>query len=145
MTFPAIAELLPHRPPMLWLDQVVAREGDAIHCRLTVREEHVFVSAGEVEPLVSVEWMAQAVGALVGLFDRAREQAPRPGYLIAVPEASFSVERFVVGDVVDVYARRAWGDESLASFECRCERAGELAATTQVSVYRRAHHGQGGT
>lgn len=138
MSFPPIAELLPHRPPMLWIDQVVAQEGDEVRCTLTVRPEHVFVTEGRVEPLVAIEWMAQTVGALVGLYDRKRDQDPRPGYLIAIPEAQFFVPAFAVGDRLALWARRVWGDESLASFESRVERDGVLAAKAQLSVYRRA-------
>lgn len=140
MSLPSIADLLPHRPPMLWLDQVVAHAGDDIHCRLTIRESQVFVEQGEVEPIVAIEWMAQSVGALVGMFDRARAENPRPGFLIAIPEAEFFVDCFALGDTVDVHAKRAWGDSTLGSFECRCELRGALAATAQISVYRRAMH-----
>ena len=137
MSFPPIEQLLPHRAPMLWVDSVVAQSGDDVHCRLTVRDEHVFVQNGVVEPVVAIEWMAQTVGALVGLWDRKRYEAPRPGYLIAVPEALFMVERFAVGDVLELYAHKAWGDETLASFEAQVERAGVIAAKAQLSVYRR--------
>lgn len=137
MSFPPIEQLLPHRAPMLWLDAVTWHEGNAIRCSLRVRPEHVFVTDGEVDPVVSVEWMAQAVGALVGLHDRGDEQEPRPGYLIAIPEAEFAVERFLVGDLLDVQARRSWGDATMASFEARVERDGKLAARAQLSVYRR--------
>lgn len=137
MSFPPIEELLPHRAPMLWVDEVSWHEGDAIQCKLRVRAEHVFVKDGEVEPVVAIEWMAQTVGALVGLYDRRQSLAPRPGYLIAIPEAEFMVDRFVVGDALDLFARRAWGDETLGSFEARVERAGALAARAQLSVYRR--------
>lgn len=138
MSFPPIEQLLPHRPPMLWLDEVVDHEGDEVRCRLTVRESHVFVEDGAVEPIVSIEWMAQTVGTLVGLYDRKRSLAPRPGYLIAIPEAEFFVERFRVGDVLELWARRTWGDETLASFESQVVREGARAARAQLSVYRRA-------
>lgn len=137
MSFPEISELLPHRPPMLWVDEVVEQHGDEVHCRLTVRSDHVFVEAGVVEPIVAIEWMAQTVGALVGLFDRARSERPRPGYLIAIPEAQFMVASFAVGDELELWARRVWGDDTLASFEARVVRGGELAARAQLSVYRR--------
>jgi predicted hotdog family 3-hydroxylacyl-ACP dehydratase len=138
MSYPNIADLLPHRPPMLWVDEVLWHEGDEVRCRLTLRDEHVFVAAGNVEPIVSVEWMAQTVGALVGLYDRKRSQSPRPGYLIAIPEAHFYVASFAVGDELELWARRVWGDETLGSFESQVRRAGELAAKAQLSVYRRA-------
>jgi predicted hotdog family 3-hydroxylacyl-ACP dehydratase len=138
MNFPAIADLLPHRPPMLWIDEVIAQEGDEVRCRLTLRSEHVFVEDGAVEAITSIEWMAQTVGALVGLFDRQRSQVPRPGYLIAIPEAQFMVSTFAVGDELEIWAKRVWGDETLGSFESQVLRNGELLARAQLSVYRRA-------
>jgi predicted hotdog family 3-hydroxylacyl-ACP dehydratase len=123
---------------MLWLDRVLFREGDAIRCALEIRSEHVFVDDGLVEPVVSIEWMAQTVGALVGMFDRGQDMAPRPGYLIAVPEATFEVENFSVGDQLEIEAKRVWGDDELASFECAVARAGHTVAKAQLSVYRRA-------
>lgn len=137
MSFPPISELLPHRPPMLWLDEVLRLEDDEIQCGLRIRAEHVFVIAGLVDPVVSVEWMAQTVGALVGLRERSQSIRPRPGYLIAIPEAEFAVAQFQVGDQLTLYARRSWGDDSMASFQGRVERDGVQCARAQLSVYRR--------
>jgi len=136
VSYPPIAELLPHRPPMLWIDEVVYLEGNEICCRLCIRREHVFVTDARVEPLTAIEWMAQTVGAMIGLRDRDSSQLPRPGYLIAVPEASFHVDEFRVGDELSIIARCAFGDDKLASFECRVERSGETAAKGRLSVYR---------
>lgn len=137
MSFPPIEQLLPHRPPMLWIDAVIAQQGDQVHCRLTLRDEHVFALDGRVDSIVSIEWMAQTVGTLVGLYDRKRSEAPRPGYLIAIPEASFLVDSFQVGDVLELRAQKIWGDDTLASFEAEVERTGVLAARAQLSVYRK--------
>jgi len=142
MSFPEILDLLPHRPPMLWIDDILAREEHEVRCLLTIRESHLFVEEGQVEPIVSVEWMAQAVAALVGMFDRDRALSPRPGYLIAVPEAEFFVDHFHVGDVLEIVAVRIWGDDTLASFEGSVQRGAELAARAQLSVYRRALGGR---
>jgi len=133
-----IEQLLPHEPPMLWLDRVLFRDGDAVRCALEIRPDHVFVEDGLVEPVVSIEWMAQTVGALVGIIDRGNDQNPRPGYLIAIPEASFAVDTFAVGDRLEIEAKRVWGDDELASFECAVARAGQTVAKAQLSVYRRA-------
>jgi predicted hotdog family 3-hydroxylacyl-ACP dehydratase len=141
MSFPEIEMLLPHRAPMLWIDRVIAREGDRVRCSLTLREDHVFVHDGRVEPLVAIEWMAQALGALVGMIDREHDQNPRPGYLIAIPDGHFYVTHFSVGDVVEIEAARVWGDDQLASFECKVERGALLCATAQLSVYRKALNG----
>ncbi|MET0341703.1 MAG: hypothetical protein ABW252_11930 [Polyangiales bacterium] len=143
MSFPDIRELLPHRPPMLWIDEVVAHDEDRIRCRLTVREDHVFVDDGKVEALVAVEWVAQAVGALVGLLDRSQQLMPRPGYLIAVPEAELHVDAFAVGETLDVAVRRAWGDDSLGSFEGEVLRSDVVAVRAKLSVYRPPRDGGG--
>lgn len=137
MSFPAIQDLLPHAHPMLWLDRVLYHEGDEVHCGLEIRDEHVFVEDGVVESIVSVEWMAQAVGALVGLLDHQQDIAPRPGYLIAIAEATFEVDLFHPGDSLVVEAKRVWGDSELASFECMVRREGVRVARAQLSVYRR--------
>ncbi len=136
MSFLPIEKLLPHRPPMLWIDEVVSRGDDSVCCKLTIRDDHVFVEHGRVEPLIALEWMAQAVAVLVGLRDRDQDQTPRPGYLIAIPQGSLDVEDFRVGDELRIDVRRVWGDDALASFECAVTRAGEPCASAQLSVYR---------
>lgn len=138
MTYPPIQTLLPHAPPMLWVDEVLHHEADLVRCKLTIRSGHVFVDQGRVEPVVAVEWMAQAVGALVGLWDRENDLTPRPGFLIAIPEARFEVDWFYVGDELILTARRAWGDHQLASFEAEVGLRGQTVASAQLSVYRRA-------
>ena len=137
MSFPDIRTLLPHRPPMLWLDAVLAHEADEVRCGLTLRDDHVFVARGEAEGVVAIEWIAQAVGALVGLRDHARSVVPRPGYLIAIPQAELFVDAFRVGDVVEVTARHTWGDDTLGSFEGEVRHGDTLAARAQLSVYRK--------
>jgi predicted hotdog family 3-hydroxylacyl-ACP dehydratase len=122
---------------MLWLDEVLWFEDDEIQCGLRIRADHVFVVDGVVDPVVSVEWMAQAVGALVGMQDHTQSIKPRPGYLIAIPEAEFAVAHFHVGDQLTLFARRSWGDNTMASFQGRVERHGVQCARAQLTVYRR--------
>jgi len=142
MTFPAIETLIPHRGPMLWLDEVIRRGEDRVRCLLTIRPDHVFVTDGRVEALISIEWMAQTVAALVGLKDRDEgEPAPRPGYLIAIPDAHFLISHFNIGDAVQIEAVRTWGDDELASFKCHVERDDVPCASAQVSVYRKSRVG----
>jgi predicted hotdog family 3-hydroxylacyl-ACP dehydratase len=138
MSYPSIQSLLPHEPPMLWVDEVIAHEQDSVTCRLTLREDHVFMEQGKVEPIVAIEWMAQAVATLVGLWDRSNDLDPRPGFLIAIPEARLEIDEFLLGDELTLRAKRSWGDHQLASFECEVERLGARVATAQLSVYRRA-------
>jgi len=137
MTLPPIETLLPHRAPMLWIDEILERDGDRVRCALTPRAEHLFVENGRVEPLIAIEWMAQTVAALVGMRDRDQCLDPRPGYLIAIPDSRFHVTHFDLGVRLEIEAERVWGDDQLASFECKVMRDDMLCATSQVSVYRK--------
>jgi predicted hotdog family 3-hydroxylacyl-ACP dehydratase len=134
----ALTDLLPHRPPMLWLDELISHDEQHSRCRVTVRADHPFFRDGELDVSVSIEWMAQTVGALVGLRDVALGQPPRIGYLIAVPEATFEIHAFALGDTLEIEATRIWGDDLLASFTCQVYRQGKSVARAQLSVYRDA-------
>ena len=75
--FPAIAEVLPHSAPMILLEEIVACGGASIRCRATIRSDSMFVAAGRVRAIVSLEYMAQAVAAFAGM--RGRTIGAPPG------------------------------------------------------------------
>jgi predicted hotdog family 3-hydroxylacyl-ACP dehydratase len=58
-----LAHVLPHRAPMLWVDEVieVSEKGGtaAVHMKAGA---HYFDGAGNLRPTSPVEWMAQAYG-----------------------------------------------------------------------------------
>lgn len=116
---PAIADLLPHRPPMLWLDEVLEHGEHHIVCGLEVQDTPAYCDEGQVDCTIAVEWMAQAAGAFIGLRDRAGGDAPRPGFLIGAPQVTFEADSFSIGQRLRVEATHSFGDANLASFECR--------------------------
>jgi predicted hotdog family 3-hydroxylacyl-ACP dehydratase len=142
MTLPPLSELLPHRPPMLWLDELLSYDESRARCRVTVRTDHPFFHDDELDVTVCIEWMAQAVATLVGLRDRAEGSKPREGYLIAIPEATFEIQAFALNETLEIEATRIWGDDRLASFMCRVERDGTPVARAQLSVYRNSKEGE---
>jgi predicted hotdog family 3-hydroxylacyl-ACP dehydratase len=131
-----VAELVPHKPPMLWIDEVLAFSAEEITCRVTLRDEHVFLDDGAAESVVVVELMAQAVAAQVGLADRQRGDSPRPGYLVAIPEATFFAPEVRRGQVIDLVCSRRFGDAAIASFACRAEVGGQTIAEAIINVVR---------
>jgi predicted hotdog family 3-hydroxylacyl-ACP dehydratase len=132
----SLATLVPHQPPMLWIDAIDAVEGEQIVCRVTVRDEHVFVERGAAETIVAIEWMAQSVAAFVGLEDESKGTGPRPGYLVAIPEARFFAASVLVGETVILTCTRRFGDEQLASFTCVARRGDEPLAEAIINVFR---------
>lgn len=135
MSFPPLVDLLPHRPPMLFLDDVVRWKDPVVECRVCIREDALFVANGTLRASVTLEHMAQCVGVYTGLWARSRGEPIRIGYLIGVREASFDVDVLEVGDELEVTARCVWGDTELGAFECSVTRRGEAVARALLSVY----------
>ena len=132
----SIQALVPHRPPMLWIDEVLAQSDDGIVCRVTLRDDHVFLDHGQAESVVMVELMAQSVAAFVGLADRKKGDVPRPGYLVAIPEARFFVATVAVGQTLEITCSRRFGDDKIASFACVARHAHVALAEAIINVVR---------
>ena len=133
---PPIAELVPHKPPMLLLDRVVAHDADGITCEVRIAARSPFVEDGRIPAVVGIEYMAQCVAAFAGLSARAEGNPPRIGFLLGCRELTLATDAFSVGDTLTVEARRTWGDSDLGHFVCRVERAGQTVVSGTLNVYQ---------
>lgn len=130
---------MPHRAPMLLLDRIVHSDDSATCCEVTIGPHSLFRQAdGSVPAWVSLEYMAQAMAAHVGM-DFWRRRAPVPiGLLLGTRRLTLSVEAFSAGRTLRVHAEPGWTDETLSSFACRITDAagGEVLAEGQLNAYR---------
>lgn len=110
MTFPPVVELLPHRPPMVVIDTIVADDPTATAARATVGPDHALLRDGRLPGLAALELIAQTTAARRGLDLRARGEAPRTGFVVGVPRLVVHVDGVDVGRVLDVVVRPV-GDE----------------------------------
>jgi predicted hotdog family 3-hydroxylacyl-ACP dehydratase len=92
LAFPlAVAGLLPHGPPMLMAEEVLAIDEAtaAATVRLAVRPENPFVDDhGELDPAALVEIIAQAAAARHGALRRQAGVPPEEVRLLAVRQAA---------------------------------------------------------
>ncbi len=135
MSLPPVAELLPHGPPMILIDEVVEAAEGRIAARVTLRPGSMFVEGDRVPAIVAIEYMAQTIGAYAGLRARATGHPPRIGFLLGTRELTLEVDAFAVGDELRIEARHVWGDERIGSFQCEVLRAGRTLASALVNVY----------
>jgi predicted hotdog family 3-hydroxylacyl-ACP dehydratase len=135
-TLPSIMDVVPHRPPMLLLDEVVAWDSNRAECRVVLRDDSPFVEGGRVASTLAIEYMAQCIAVFVGLEAHYRGLPIPLGYLVGAREISLPVDGFRVGDVLSVEASPIWGGETLGSFQCKVERMGEVLAEGALNVYR---------
>ena len=128
----AITDLIPQRPPIVMVDELVGVEEDVTTTRLTVREENIFVDGGIFSECGLIEHMAQSAAARVGyLFRSAGKEIP-VGYigsvnnfaLVRLPETGETVETRItvvqeVFNITLVEAVSAVGDEEIASCQMK--------------------------
>lgn len=119
MTWPAVASVLPQKPPMVLLDEIVAHDATSTTCRVRIRRGAPFADErGDVPSYVALEYMAQTAAAHSGLASRAQGTPIRLGFLLGSRRIELHVERFLAGQELDIVARQVWSDGELGSFAC---------------------------
>ena len=131
-----MAELLPHAPPMILLDRVVAYDEDFIHAAVTIRKGTPFFADGEVPSYIALEYMAQAVGAWNSLQARQHHKKPKLGFLIGSRRLTLDVPSFIEGLLLDVYGQAVYKDEEMASFDCWIEVQGQRVVSAALNVFQ---------
>ncbi|MCB9596099.1 MAG: hypothetical protein H6719_25480 [Sandaracinaceae bacterium] len=134
MTLPAIDALIPHRPPMLLVDEVIHHDGLRVTCRTTIREDMPFVADGEVPLLVALELFAQSACSLVSLLAGDRGVPMAGGAVLGTRKLELHGDVLRVGDVVDIHCEEKMAIGPTAQIQCRLERAGELLAEGSINV-----------
>lgn len=136
--FPAPADVLPHRAPMVLLDRIVAHDEGRTVCAVDITPSSAFLTAAKDVPAwVGLEYMAQCVAAHAGLVARTRGEPVKLGLLIGARRVELHVDAFAIGRTVIVTGTHVWGDRQLASFACSLsdERSDTLLAESVLSVY----------
>lgn len=136
-TDPTIAELVPHRGAMCWLDHVIEADAESLLAEACVRADHLLVRDGQLSASAGVEYMAQAAAAWAGWQRRASEGgASRIGFLLGTRRYQCSVPAFRVGDVLRVKVQRLFqADNGLGQFECVIAIDGAEVARASLNVF----------
>lgn len=131
-----IEELLYHRPPMIFLDEVIESGPNSLIAGVEIRPGIPFFESGRGVPAwVGLEYMAQAVAAFAGIRARAEDAPIRLGMLIGCRRYSTKLSVFPPGASMVVRVRElAWGESGLGSFDCTLS-APDIVAKGRIAVY----------
>jgi predicted hotdog family 3-hydroxylacyl-ACP dehydratase len=133
---------LPHRRRMVLLDRILEAEAGRILCAVTIRAESPFCrdeGAGlQVAAHVGIEYMAQAIGVLVGWQARAAGEPVRTGFLVSTRQYTSRVDAFPLGAELRVEARENWRDDTgLGVMDCAIYHPNAvLAAEATLTVFQ---------
>ncbi len=131
-----IEELLPHRPPMILLDQVTSYDEATLIASVTITESSLFLEGDGVPGYVGIEYMAQACGAFAGAQALESGTSVKIGFLLGTRNCRILAPKYRVGDRLTVTVSMVFHDEQMAAFDCRIEIDGTLAADAQLKVYQ---------
>lgn len=113
-----IEDLIPHRPPMILVDRMLAYlDGGAI-CEVTIRQDHVFMVAEGVPAYIGMELMAQTLAAMNGYQARIEGRPMDVGFLLGTPRLQSDIGYFKIGQRLRIEVRSVWGDDELRQFDC---------------------------
>lgn len=130
-----VSEVLPHEPPMVLLDRIVAFEPSTLVAEVDIREDSPFCGDGGVPGWVGIEYMAQAVAAHAGCEARQRGEPPSIGYLLGTRAYRCNTPTFAIGETVRITVESLFVEMQLGAYACSIEMQGPVASAT-INVYR---------
>ena len=132
----AIAGLIPHRRPMLAVEELIGLSEDEAVSRTVIRPDSLFLdSRGRVEETVLFEMAAQTFAALAAgrRKDGPVAVADEAGFLVAVKKMSF-FGRPEPGAPIEVAARVLNRVDDFSVVSGRAFQAGRLLAEGQMTI-----------
>ncbi len=137
---PPLENLVPHRPPLLLLDEVLAWDPEG--CAATARvDPGAWYAApdGSMPAWFGIELMAQTISAYSGGRRAGTGAPPRLGYLLGTRSYRCALPAFPPGERLEIQVRVHYQDESgLSAFACEIRRSGEPVADAILKVFEEA-------
>jgi len=133
----SVAELLPHGPPMVLLDEVLGWDQGVVSTALTIRPGIPFFVHGKGIPAhVGLEYMAQACGVYAGIEGLNHGRPVRLGFLLGTRNYRASVDWFPLGRRLVIDAKEIFRQDLMGAFDCRISDAGGECASAQLNLYQ---------
>ena len=115
-------ELVAHRPPMRFLDRIVAVTDKEVSAETIVRASNpLFVSGRGLPAYAGLEMMAQAIAAVDGMKRKVEGLPPKIGFLLGCRRYSAGCENFEENARLNIMAKMVFGDGAMFAFECRID------------------------
>jgi 3-hydroxymyristoyl/3-hydroxydecanoyl-(acyl carrier protein) dehydratase len=134
---PPLAELIPHRPPMLFVERIVGEANDGATCLARVPAACALVSRGSTPAFVALEAAAQTAAAWEAL-RRSRvsgEPSPRSGYLVSLRDVALHRPTIPADADLHVSIRLVASAPPLATYDVDAVVEGELVLRGTIGTY----------
>jgi len=138
-------ELIPHRPPMLLLNRIMAVDERSSSSLVMIdQNSSFFQSEMGVPSWVGLEYMGQTAALIAGYQLQQGTIGPHLGFLLGTRAYKAECDYFQPGSCLKVScSEKVIVGDDLATFDCLIEnynkdsQSSELLATASLSVFRR--------
>jgi predicted hotdog family 3-hydroxylacyl-ACP dehydratase len=132
-----LAELLPHAPPMILLDEIVDCTADGCVAAVAISpQSRFYIEDRGVPSYAGLEYMAQTCGLHVGRLARSQGLPVRIGYLLGTRDFHVEIGWFPPGMRLTVHVTEVLREEPMGVFDCRIVCEGRTIASARLNVYQ---------
>ena len=130
-------ELVAHRPPMRFLDRMLAVNDTKAVAETTVRSDNPLFVGGEGLPAyVGLEMMAQAIATIDGLKRKLEGLPPKIGFLLGCRRYNVVCAHFAENARLTITSNMVFSDGAMFAFECRIDdEDGVMLANANMNVF----------
>lgn len=89
---------LPHRAPMLLLDELVEVKDNGCIAKVTIHADMPFMEEQGLPSWVGIEIMAQTIALFGGVKERLKDQPPKLGFLLGSKSFEMGQDYFAIGE-----------------------------------------------
>ncbi|WP_119343678.1 ApeP family dehydratase [Facilibium subflavum] len=133
-----IDDILPQKPPMRFIDQIIKASDDKVLCQFTIRKDNLFYEP-EIDGVyhwIGVEMMAQAAAVLAYFQQLEDNRVKREGFLLSVRNCVSDLTWFTCGEILEICAQKVMIEPPLGVFNCSIMINGKSVATGKFSAYQ---------
>lgn len=136
-----VLELIPHRPPMLLINQIVSLSSTTSKARVLIDENTPFYQLGKGVPSwIGIEYMGQTAALIAGFQQREGTSKPHLGFLLGSRKYQTERDYFKLEEHLIISCQEAAVvGESLATFSCTIstQESEQMVAKAMLSVFRK--------
>lgn len=134
---PALHDLIPHRPPMRFVESVDAEWDDGVTCAVRIPGHSAFTDDGSAPALVAVEMAAQSAAVFEALRRGCMEGAssPRIGYLVGARDVVFARARLDAEKTVRATIRQSGLAPPLSTYDFAVVDGRDVVASGTLSTW----------
>lgn len=99
--------VLPHRPPMILLDELIAYDENSATAKVEIRADSLFADQqGHVPTWIALEFMAQTVAAYAGMTAILQGNPIQLGFLLGTRNCELAKSHFYSGELLIIHVER---------------------------------------